>query len=1485
MTRSDIRRSIQSESPDFSQINLPESGSLHLGIDIGSVSCKFALLDDDQVIRYLCYQRCQGRPIETARAMLFSLLQQIPPDRIATIAGTGSAGRTLCEVLEIDFVNEVICQATAIRFLRPDIRSLIEMGGQDSKVIFLSEAESGGGRGAMEDFSMNTNCAAGTGSFLDQQASRLGVNIEEEFGRLALESKTPPRVAGRCSVFAKSDMIHLQQQATPVHDIVAGLCLGLARNLKSSLCQGKEIIAPVAFCGGVASNVGVVRALEDVFELGSGGLVVPPEHAVTGAIGAVLLQIKQGAGRGSVQEMRVLLSRLDDYLKKNHSVGHRLAALAQPSHPAPASKIYREVLDEVRERGGTIPAYLGIDVGSISTNVVVMDEKKRVLSKAYLMTASRPLEAVRRGLSLVGDEINGLVDIRGVATTGSGRYLTGDFVGADLVINEITAQATGAAIVDHEVDTIFEIGGQDSKYISLEEGVVVDFEMNHACAAGTGSFLEEQAERLGMNIKEEFAREAFTSSAPIRLGERCTVFMESDLISYQQQGAERPDLVAGLCYSIVTNYLNRVVGHRKVGQRIFFQGGTAFNRAVVAAFEAVTGKSIIVPDHHEVTGALGAADLARRHMQSQSRARGEEAESTFKGFDLSQLEYEIRSFECTHCSNNCEIKEVIMPGRDPLFYGSRCDRYNVKKDQGQSEKIPDLFRQRQQLLEQYARMDAESIKARKNREARPTVGIPMCLSNYQFLPLWGTFLDELGFDTVLSGRTTKQVIRKGVEAVLSQPCFPVKVAHGHVLELVEKGVDYIWLPSVVSMPYDYPENKHNQLCPYVQTIPYQVKSALQTHGIDLTGTKNHLIDLHVRFLDGIKMLRRTLDPLARTLHVSKAQIRRALDIGLKAQGDFEESCRQRGRAVLADLKPGQQACVLVSRPYNGCDSGISLDLPRKLRKMNVLALPMDFLDLNTANITEPELQEDMYWKYGQRIFRAAYIIRDDPRLNAIYMSNFSCGPDSFIISLFKELMTSTSSDGTEQKKPALVLEIDEHSADAGVVTRLEAFHESLKAAELRRCVRGQKEMTTGVPAERSPWKNQWGDCSGRTLYIPWMGDAAYAMAASFRHCGQDAQVLPLGDEETLRWGRKFTSGKECLPCIITTGDMLKKVDEPGFDPNKVAFFMPSGSGPCRFGQYNCLQKLVLKQMNMPNSIPIVSPNQDSSFYESFKRFKKDPTRLAFVGIAAIDILFKSLLKIRPYEREQGKADEVYQRCLERLIQAIEQGGSEKELNKEVMPACAQDFAGVAVDRTVKRPLIGVVGEIYVRSHTFANDNIVRQLEQLGAEVNLSSFCEWLYYTNLTRKLMAVRWRNAKLLVQNTVKNYLQHRIEKRLARPLEKIFGSMAEGDIQEVIDLARPYIHESFEGEAVLSVGKIMEMRHHGATGAVNVMPFTCMPSTIVSAISRQLTRDLGGMPIINISYDGQQDPTLQTRLEAFVHQARTFAQEKEDIPIGMYS
>ncbi len=1420
-------------------ISMSKGEGLRLGFDVGSVALKAVIVDRSGSILAQRYERTLGRPVETAQTVLSDILARWPAEAFDLVVGTGSAGRLIGELLNVPVVNEVICQAVAIRHLCPEARSLIEMGGQDSKLILLAETAGGS---PILDFSMNTSCAAGTGSFLDQQAQRLGIRIEEEFGRLALESRSAPRVAGRCSVFAKSDMIHLQQQATPIEDILAGLCLGLARNLRSNLVRGRELPRPVAFCGGVAANAGVVHAIREVFGLAPGDLIVPERHAFTGALGAVMLGLEEQARHGDDRKLasngRLDLARLTRHLTASGRGGHCLAALDRPANGSASAVPFHPKPFEPPSQDSPVDAYLGLDVGSISTKVAVIDADNRVLAKTYLMTAGRPLDAVRRALSEIHRQVGRSVRIRGAATTGSGRYLTGDFVGADLVVNEITAQATAAAAIDPEVDTIFEIGGQDSKYISLDRGVVVDFEMNHACAAGTGSFLEEQANRLGVSIDGQFAELAFCSCRPTQLGERCTVFIESDLLSHQQQRARIEDLVAGLCYSIVSNYINRVVGHRSIGKRVFFQGGTAFNQGVVAAFEKVVGAKITVPPHHEVTGAIGAAVLARRHHRQNGRTP-----SSFRGLELADLECGVRSFTCDGCSNACEINEVSAAGRDPLYYGSRCDRFNVKADRKQAEATADLFAERHRLLLHHAGLDAQT------KPGRPTVGIPLALANYELLPFWGTLLGELGLNVVASPVSTAEIIRSGVEAALSTPCFPVKVAYGHVLHLMDRGVDFLWVPSVLNMPRDGTDSPHSALCPYVSALPYGVAALVEQRGGSV-----RILQPQVRFQEGRRDMMESLGPLGKEMGVTPRQLRRAIDRAWQSQAVFEEACRARGRKAMEELAPGQKAVVVVSRPYIGCDLGAYLRLPAKLRKLGLLAIPMDFLDLRGREPTGDRVLDNMYWKYGRSILQAADVIRGDPRLHAVYLSSFSCGPDSFLIGYFKRLMAP---------KPSLVLEIDEHSADAGVLTRLEAFLDSLNAAP------------PCAPPPRVPlYPHPTNGKRRRTLYIPWMGDQAHGMAAAIRAYGQPAEVIPVADGRSLELGRRSCSGKECLPCIITAGDMIRLAQRPDFDPSRAAFFMPGASGPCRFGQYNCLHKLLLKEMGL-GEVPVVSPAHDTAFYEDWSRFRRGTLGLVWRSLCAFDLLQEACLAVRPYEVRPGAADEAYKHWGRRLCELIERRPREAELIEGLARAAA-DFAAIPVDRTRLRPRIGVVGEIYIRHHDFANRDLLRQLESLGAETTLSGFPEWHYYTNWMRISDARRARQWRRWLVSRLYDGSQHRMERRMNAVFHRLLGSVDEPPTAELLELAKPYLDPSLKGgEAVMSVGKIIELAHRGCHGAINVMPFSCMPSTIVDGVMKRLTAAVGRMPVLSISYDGQQDPTLQTRLEAFLYQARTYQAE----------
>lgn len=1408
---------------------------LYLGIDVGSVSANTVILNDREEVIEEHYTRTKGQPIKTVQIILEEILSRIPPDQFQSLSFTGTGGKLLSELLRGDFVNEIIAQAKAIYRFYPAIRTIIDIGGEDSKLIFIEEEN---GHLKISDFSMNTLCAAGTGSFLDQQASRLGLTIEE-FGELALRSKNPPRIAGRCSVFAKSDMIHLQQIATPDYDIVAGLCFALARNFKSNIGKGKTFIKPISFQGGVAANVGMRRAFQEVLELSDGELIIPKHFASMGAIGAVLVTRES---HPSKKQGTLNLSALKEYLlhhyekeapleplclSSNHLSHHEprgvhSSAPSGKGHGNPEPMMVQAHPSSDPTGQEKIEAYLGLDVGSISTNLVVIDKNKKVLAKRYLMTAGRPIEAVRTGLQEIGEEIGDRVEIKGVGTTGSGRYLTADFVGADLVRNEITAQATAAVHIDPNVDTIFEIGGQDSKYISLEKGVVVDFEMNKVCAAGTGSFLEEQAEKLDISIKEEFGKLALSAREPVRMGERCTVFIESDLVHHQQRGAPKDNLVAGLSYSIVQNYLNRVVGDRRIGERIFFQGGTAFNKGVVAAFEKVLGKEIIVPENHDVTGAIGVAILAMEERTWE--------DSGFKGFDLSQRRYEQSSFECKGCPNLCLIRKVSVEGEKPLFYGSRCEKYDViKRTKGSG--LPDLFEERERMLfAPYSKEKELPIDA-------PEIGIPRILYLHEMMPFWKAFFAELGYRVVLSDATNKELIRKGVENVVAETCFPIKVSHGHVLNLLEKGVKRVFLPSIVNLKSPHPEVPISVACPYAQAFPYVVHSS-----IDFKRDHAEVLQPILHFRYGRDHLEKELIDFGKSLHRNAKQVEKALEKAERFQALFYQSLLNRGKEILNQIGPDEKAVVIVGRPYNSCDSGINLELPKKLRDLGMLAIPMDFLPLDSVRPTE-EIRE-MYWRYGQKILSAGKIINEDPRLYAVYITNFGCGPDSFISHFYRD---------RSKGKPHLQLEIDEHSADAGAITRCEAFLDSLKNVKATKPVSPKKVKPK---ADRT-----------KKIYIPYMYDGAFAVKAAFEACGVEAEVIPESNEETLYWGRKLTSGKECYPCILTTGDMVKLIKDPNFDHERAAFFMPSGNGPCRFGQYHRFHRLVLDDLGFQH-IPIYAPNQDETLYNDLGIMGSQFSRLGWQGIVAVDLLMKKLLETRPYEKKKGTSDRIYEESLNRICEAIRKG----DHLREVLFESLREFERVEVEEPGTKPLIGIVGEIYVRLNRFSNEEVIRKIEQFGGEAWIAPMTEWILYVNTISKRRSLKKKSFSNLLKVLLTDYYQKRDEHHLEKVFRGHLRNFGEPKTRSIFKKAKPYLDSSFEGEAILSIGKSIDFAKRGACGIVNIMPFTCMPGTIVSALLKRYREENNNIPILNMAYDGQEQTNTLTRLEAFMHQAREY-------------
>ena len=970
------------------------------------------------------YVRIAGSPVQAAYDVLHSFYESVPEGHVEGIRVTGSGSRTIARILGIYYENEFKVAAHMVAAFYPEIRTVFEIGGESSRYLRLEPATPGG-RALIADYDRGGECAAGTGSFLDQQAARMGYAVED-MSEVVRAEGTAARIAGRCSVFAKSDMIHAQQKGCSPAEILRGLCRAVAQNFKSSVVKGRTIETPVLLIGAVAHNEGVVEALRETFELDGSQLIVPPFCAWCGAIGAAMLEAEETE-------------------KRSFGAIHRLHQHAGQVRPFDGTPLTLDNVVLLRDRaqpyrppsnGDRFTAYLGIDIGSVSTNLVVVDEAGEVVFDSYLRTAGRPVEAVQQGLTELKAAWGGRLAVAGVGTTGSGRELVGEFVGADVVNDEITAHKTGAVHVSAArggalVDTIFEIGGQDSKFISLENGVVVDFTMNEACAAGTGSFLEEQADKLGISIKKEFARLALSSPAPTKLGERCTVFMERDVTGWLHKGEPIPNLVAGLAYSIALNYLNRVVRGRRIGDVIYFQGGTAYNDAVTAAFASILGRTITVPPYNGVMGAIGMALIARNwHRAGRGVTR-------FRGYDLTTLEQSTRDFVCRSCTNECDIKEFTIAGQKS-YWGDKCsDRFRRPAQTARRPVIDDLFEHRDRLLETV--IGPTSPPGERPVPGTISVGIPRTMATLERYPFWHTYLSAAGLQPILSRPTDRKMAGEGIELALAQPCYPVQVAHGHVLSLFEQGVDYVLVPNMLDNESheDSPTVAH--FCPWTQTLPYVLRTAPR---IDAFAARILAPGLH--FQMGPDRIKGALAEMASHLGVRRRASDRAVDAAYAAQRKFQDGMLEAGRLALEALeRTGEPGVVLVGRPYNIYDRSINCDIPRKLRRYyGVNVIPIDFLV--TGREAVDDLHANMYWTSGQRMLEAARLVASRPNLHIIYISNFKCGPDSYIKYFTRQAAGA----------PLLVLSFDGHGNDAGFLTRCEAY---LDSKGILRCSSDQAE--------------------------------------------------------------------------------------------------------------------------------------------------------------------------------------------------------------------------------------------------------------------------------------------------------------------------------------------------------------------------------------------------------------------------------------------
>ncbi|MDI6848591.1 MAG: acyl-CoA dehydratase activase [Candidatus Saccharicenans sp.] len=1384
-------------------------GFLAVGLDLGVRAIKLAVLDPGRHIQVKDSQPVSGNFPSALETILRKNLPSISGQKLL-ISVTGAGRNGLDFPNEVLKSNEISTLAAGVGLIYPRARSAFDIGAESARWVELSQASGEDLFPEVLDFALNERCAAGTGLFLEQQAYRLRLSVEE-FSFLAARARKGATIAGRCSVFAKSDMIHLQQKGTPAEEIAYGVCLALVRSVTSSLLKGRDISWPLVLAGNVIKNAGVVRAFQEVLKASPESLLFSDLSPYLSAVGAASLAIS-GRREEEFLSIEEVLSQIRPLSRPRFSNLKPLGELRASQASEPAAII------NVPARG-----FLGIDIGSVSTNLVVIDEAARVLSGVYLPTRGRPLEVLQEGLLELFSRFPVGLEILGIGTTGSGRFLAGRLLRADLIKNEITCQMRSACFYFPEVDTIFEIGGQDSKFIQVENSRVVDFNLNKICAAGTGSFLEEQAAQMGFRVEKDFALLASASQQPSDLGSRCTVFMESELLNEAARGQPQSDLVAGLAYSIARNYLEKVVERRPVGKNIVFQGGVASNQAVVRAFSLLLEKEIRVHPHHRISGAIGAALEAREVVRKTGRKSSNLSDIRNKLFQS----FKLNPFECRQCSNRCQVV-AVESGQERVYFGDICERYtSASRLEVASDDVHNPLTFRKKLLESIPINPAEG----------PTVGLPRASVFQEFLPFWLTFFSRLGYRVKVSPETSPEIMEAGIKLQPAETCLPVKIAVGHLKFLQDDGqVDLVFLPSLVDRHSGRKESYY--FCPYTENLPHMIPEAL----------REKLMTAPIYLEPDEDSQKLSWKNLARLLKEPEESIAGAWTEARRIQTDFEQQLKEQGRRILARSFQSKRPVWLISgRPYLIYDNFVNLNFWSHLEKLNITAIPADYLALQDINLAGEILEESAVppWRYPQKMLEAALWSETHNGIYPVFLTNYGCGLDAFCLKQLKALAGGT---------PRLLLEFDEHRGEAGLITRLEAFADEVgqHRAGRRKTARLKKVENPEIwPVERT---------KKLPFVLPYFADHARAFAGSLKKAGLTAEVLPPPDNRSLELGEKYSSGKECHAYSFLLGDLLKLALDRKPDGPQI-FFFPGARFSCLLQQYGPAMRQLLQELDS-RQILLLTPTLDYFW----KLIGFDGLKSLYQGLVAVDHLTRMACQLRPYEVNRGEVNQAFQEGLRLIEEALASDRLAEALEK-----IRTRFSRVKIRRE-ERPLIGIAGDIYTRQNSFANNRLFERLEELGCEVWPSTFLvdeiDFSFSRSFYEKLSEGNLlETVKYAGLNLVREVNLAQVKKKL----ELTDLTLKEPRFEELLRSTLPYLNYNNNQSLFLNVARMVNLARRGTDGIINVICFNCLLGTTAAAISHRIKKDFGGLPLPTLICGESETASSRSRLEAFVEQVKT--------------
>ena len=1415
------------------------------GIDIGSTTVKLVLLDEEGKLLFGEYRRHCAHTQEALSALLREARERVG-DCALRAKITGSGAINLAKALGIPFVQEVVAVADALRREAPQTDVAIELGGEDAKIIYF---------GTTLEERMNGVCAGGTGSFIDQMAALLQTDAAG-LDREAEKYQQIYPIAARCGVFAKTDIQPLINEGATKADLAASIFQAVVNQTISGLACGKPIRGHVAFLGGPLHFLPQLKAaFIRTLKLTDETAIDPPNSHLFAAMGAALDETACEA-----LPIASLIDRLTSGVEMAFEL-HRLPALfaSQKDYDAFCARHARAVVEKGDLASYTGGCFLGVDAGSTTTKLALIGERGELLWSYYANNQGSPIETAKRAVSALARELPESAHILRECSTGYGEALLKAAFSLDEGEVETIAHCTAAAFFDPQVDCVLDIGGQDMKCIKLHNGSVDNVLLNEACSSGCGSFIENFAASLGYSA-EDFAKEALFAPHPVDLGTRCTVFMNSNVKQAQKEGAGVPDISAGLAYSVIKNALYKVIklaDPSELGAHVVVQGGTFYNKAVLRAFERISGAEAVCPDISGLMGAFGAALIARSHYHGQETAM-------LPLTEIETLEYKTQTLHCGGCSNRCMLTVTRFPGGRRYTTGNRCEKGAGNTDA--HEKGADLFAYKRERLFRYPPLAAEAAP-------RGELGIPRVLNMYENYPFWATFFKALGFRVILSPLSDRRLYERGMESIPSESeCYPAKLAHGHVQWLIDEGVHTIFHPCVFFEHQETPDAQNHFNCPIVVSYPENLKNNVEAAA-----------DGEVEYLKPFLAFtseKTVADRMARFCReqwgIPEKETRQAVSLAWAEQQRAKEDIRAEGARVLKKMRQeGRCGVVLAGRPYH-LDPEINHGIPELIASYGLDVLTEDSLPIDFT--PERPLRANDQWVYHSRLYTAAEFVRRCDGLELIQLNSFGCGLDAVTTDQVSEILEGSN-------KLYTVLKIDEVNNLGAVRIRIRSL---LAAMRIRR-EKGIYAHPQSAAYHRAAFTKKMRD-EKWTLLAPQMSPIHFdVLEPMFAKHGYNVVLLKNDDRRAIDMGLKYVNNDACFPSITVVGQLMEAVTSGRYDTDHLALMMTQTGGCCRASNYVGFIRRALEKAGYGH-IPVVSINLNGMEKNEGFTLSKGLIMDAVHALVYGDLFMRCLYHVRPYALEKGSAEAIHQKWKEICVDSLVNPKT-KWHYADVCRGIVADFDALPIDETLRKPRVGIVGEILVKYMPLANNHLVELLEAEGAEAVVPDLLDFFNYSiygrDFRHKNLGTSWKDSVVAKAGVE---MLRRLRAPALEALEKSRRFEAPMPIEDVAKLAEPFLAIGNQyGEGWFLTGEMAELLTSGTPNIVCIQPFACLPNHVVGkGVIKALRKSYPWANIVAVDYDpGASEVNQLNRIKLMLSSARRAmqggaAQDAEALPIA---